>query len=87
MFGCGTVNPRGKRSIGVNAADWEVTKFAHLQQIIIPYLLNELKSSKREDFKLFCEAADIIKNKVGRSWDADTISALTAIKNKMNKYL
>lgn len=87
LLGCGTVNPRGKKGIGVNAADWEVTKFAHIQQIIIPYLLDELKSSKAEDFKLFCQAADIIKNKAGRSWDAETISALTAIKNKMNKYL
>lgn len=84
LIGCGTANPRG---IGVNAADWEVTKFAHLQGIIIPYLFNELRSSKSEDFKLFCQAADIIKNKTGRSWDAHSISALTIIKAKMNKYL
>jgi hypothetical protein len=67
LLGCGTVNARGKKGIGVNAADWEVTKFAYLQGIIIPYLLYQLKSSKKEDFKLFCEAADIIKNKTGRS--------------------
>jgi phosphoribulokinase len=53
LLGCGTVNPIGKKGISVNVADWEVTKFAHLQGIIIPYLIDELKSSKSEDFKLF----------------------------------
>jgi hypothetical protein len=67
LLGCGTVNPRSVKGIGVNAADWEVTKFAHLQTIIIPYLFDQLKSSKSEDFKLFYQASEIIKGKTTRS--------------------
>ena len=87
LLGCGTVNPRSVKGIGVNAADWEVTKFADLQTIIIPYLSDQLKSSKSEDFKLFCQASKIIEDKTARSWDADTILSLTALKEKMNKHL
>lgn len=86
FLGCGTVNPRSVTGKGANAADFEVSKLAIIQKIIIPYMFDELKSSKSKDFNLFCEAADIIKNKKGRTWNVDDISTLTFIKNKMNKY-
>lgn len=68
--------------------DFELTKFENINNIIIPFFnLNSLQSSKSEDFKLFCEAAHIINSKQTRSWDIEDINKLSAIKEKMNKYV
>lgn len=84
-FNCGSVKIRGK---DLDAVDFELTKFENINNIIIPFFnLNSLQSSKSEDFKLFCEAAHIINSKQTRSWDIEDINILSAIKEKMNKYV
>ena len=82
---CGSVKQRGK---GLEAVDFEVTKFELIYDQIIPFLLaNPLKSSKLHDFYLFYDATEIINKKKTRQWGINDIDNLLIIKKKMNKYL
>ena len=86
FLGCGTLKKRN--IMNFNAWDYKLVDFSLMDSIIIPFFTKyPLQSAKAYDWKAFTEAADLIKNKSGRSWTEEEFSKIKSIKETMNKYI
>jgi hypothetical protein len=77
-FNCGNVTKNR------DAFDYRVTKFVDIVDIIIPFFNNyPTLGIKAKDFKGFCQAADLIKDK--KHLTAEGFAQILKIKGSMNK--